>query len=678
MTTTAGDLINLALRDSGVLGVGQTALDQDTADGLFRLNMMLSQWNRRRWLVYHLIDSSCACSGAASYALGTGQTINIARVDRLDAVYVVKAGNTTPLRIMQSREEFDRIVAMGQTGDPLYAFYDSGYPNGAVFLWPLADSSFTLHVATKEVLQQFAALTTAVSLPPEYLGAIYSNLIVLFRNAYRMPPDDVASGLAQETLKTLQEANLQDSQLRLPKRDGTHAGDFVNLALEDSGALEGRKPSYQDTIDGITRLNFVLNQWARRRLMVYSLVDTSCACSGAASYALGAGQTLNIARTNSIEAAYCVQGTTSTSLRMIKSYEEFARIAAKQETGNPLYAYYDPSYPYGAVFIWPLASSAFTLHVLTKAQLPNYTDVNDLLSLPPEYEEALYATLLPAFRRAYGVAADPVMDQAAQAAEAALAETNTQQSNLRMPKVEGRSVGDLLNLALEDSGVFGPERQPSYQDTQDALWRLNMTLAQWNRRRWLVYHLVDTVFPCDGRTFYTVGAGGDFNMTRTDSIETAFIRQTVATNPMQIDWVLTPIQSYEEYAQIALKTLKAAPSQYYFFDSGYPLGKFYPWPVPGNQYELHILTKDVLQSFASIETVVSLPPEYEQALYLTAAVDACYANNSPVHPALIGRQKAALATLRRSNFQVGRLSLPRGLNRGPAYNVFSDSAGGGS
>ena len=49
--STVGDLITLALKDSGVLGAGQTALAEDMNDALSRLNMMLGQWNRRRWLI---------------------------------------------------------------------------------------------------------------------------------------------------------------------------------------------------------------------------------------------------------------------------------------------------------------------------------------------------------------------------------------------------------------------------------------------------------------------------------------------------------------------------------------------------------------------------------------------------------------------------------------------------
>jgi hypothetical protein len=56
--TTARDFITLCLREAGVTGVGQTPLPEDITDGFTILSRMLSQWQKRRWLVPNLIDTS--------------------------------------------------------------------------------------------------------------------------------------------------------------------------------------------------------------------------------------------------------------------------------------------------------------------------------------------------------------------------------------------------------------------------------------------------------------------------------------------------------------------------------------------------------------------------------------------------------------------------------------------
>jgi hypothetical protein len=234
------------------------------------------------------------------------------------------------------------------------------------------------------------------------------------------------------------------------------------------------------------------------------------------------------------------------------------------------------------------------------------------------------------------------------------------------------TAGTILNLALRDSGVLGIGQTAKAQDVTDQLQRWSMITAQWNRRRWLVYSLIDTAFVCTGALSYTVGAGGNFNIARPDRIEAAYIRQVVPSQPNTIDWPLQIIQSREEYSQIAVKNLAAAPSEALWYDSGFPLGRVYPWPLPNNRYELHILTKNVLQAITATSDVIALPPEYEQLLYTSAVNQLRAAYRLKPDPFYIGLQKAAEATVRKSNFQVGRLSMPRGLTPGPAYNVYSD------
>lgn len=50
------DLINLSLRQIGIGAMGTTPSDEDISDGVMHLNMMLAQWQRKRWMVPCLID----------------------------------------------------------------------------------------------------------------------------------------------------------------------------------------------------------------------------------------------------------------------------------------------------------------------------------------------------------------------------------------------------------------------------------------------------------------------------------------------------------------------------------------------------------------------------------------------------------------------------------------------
>lgn len=221
--TTVADLISLALLDSGVVGQGQTASAEDTTNALRRLNFMLSQWQRKRWLVYHLIDVSFVSTGAQSYTIGAGANFNTPRPDRLEAAFFRQlTGSGTqqidyPLRLIQSREDYNAIALKTMGTWPEAIFYDSAYPVGLVYVWPVpAASLYAIHLSLKQPLTQFATLTETINLPPEYEAALHYNLCARLRPAYQMGPDPSITALAVESLNVIRNANTQLATLRMP------------------------------------------------------------------------------------------------------------------------------------------------------------------------------------------------------------------------------------------------------------------------------------------------------------------------------------------------------------------------------------------------------------------------------------------------------------------------------
>jgi len=231
---------------------------------------------------------------------------------------------------------------------------------------------------------------------------------------------------------------------------------------------------------------------------------------------------------------------------------------------------------------------------------------------------------------------------------------------------------DIINLSLKEAGVIGVGQTPGAEDVNDALTLLNAMMAQWNRRRWIVYHLIDVTCLGTGNLSYTVGPGGDFNVARPDRIQAAFFRQLINQPPANnVDYPLVPIWSREEYNQIALKSLASFP-QVYFYDSGFPLGEVFIWPVPNNQYEIHLTLKDTLQTFSGLNDVVNLPPEYEEALHYNLAVRLRPLYQLPAEPQIIQLAKLALNTIKNANSQIPEMSMPGDLIRGSNYNIYSD------
>lgn len=197
----------------------------------------------------------------------------------------------------------------------------------------------------------------------------------------------------------------------------TTGGDLLALVLKDAGVVGvGQTPLAEDTQDALSRLNLMLGEWAQDRWMVYHLLDVSVVATGATSYTIGLGGNFNTPRPDIIEAAFVrqLQGSApqppDTPLRIIRAREDYSRITLKTLQTFPQYLFYDPAFPLGLVYPWPVPNSGqYEVHVLVKDQLAQVTNLAAILLLPPAYYAALHYNLVCRTRGAYQMPPDPTM-----------------------------------------------------------------------------------------------------------------------------------------------------------------------------------------------------------------------------------------------------------------------------
>jgi hypothetical protein len=235
---------------------------------------------------------------------------------------------------------------------------------------------------------------------------------------------------------------------------------------------------------------------------------------------------------------------------------------------------------------------------------------------------------------------------------------------------------DICVSALKKAGVLGVGQDASAEDINDTFADLQDMVAQWQHKRWLIWHLVDLSIVSTGAQSYTIGPGGDIPFpVRPDRIEAAFLRQLVMSQPNQVDYPLEILFSREDYNLIRLKQLQSFPESL-FYDSAYPLGVIYPYPIAcASIYSIHVSVKELLSQFTSLSQVVNIPLEYFAALKYNLAirVHASYPG-LPEIPTVIGLAKDALEVIRMANTQIPRLAMPAQLIRPSIYNVFSDTS----
>lgn len=245
------------------------------------------------------------------------------------------------------------------------------------------------------------------------------------------------------------------------------------------------------------------------------------------------------------------------------------------------------------------------------------------------------------------------------------------------PALPVDNVGQLLTNALQDGGIVGLDESIEPQQLTRAFRQANWLLAQWARKRWLVYRIEDYSVVSTGAQTYSVGAGGNININpRPDRLEYAFIRflnQAGGVNALNVDIPLDIIPSREDYSRIAVKNIGTL-SWRVFYDPTWPTGTLYPWPVPQPTiYELHLGFKVVLPRFASIQQPINFPPEYEAAMNwcLVRRFRASY--QLPADAEINALARDGLNTIRLANTAMATLRLPAAL-RTPsrAYSWQSD------
>lgn len=221
------------------------------------------------------------------------------------------------------------------------------------------------------------------------------------------------------------------------------------------------------------------------------------------------------------------------------------------------------------------------------------------------------------------------------------------------------TAGDLIVLALKTANINGVGQTPSAEDANDSLSFLSMMVAQWQRKRWLVWSLTETALTSTGAASYTVGSGGNFAIPRPDKIDSAFVRLLTSTTPL--DYPLAIVAAREDYNTIALKSLSSWPVAL-FYESTFPTGVLHVWPVaPAGLYELHIFTKSALPVYTALTNPLGLPPEYLEAALYCLAVRLQIAYGGTPNPLLISAMRIALDGVRLANVQIPSLNMPANL-----------------
>jgi hypothetical protein len=232
------------------------------------------------------------------------------------------------------------------------------------------------------------------------------------------------------------------------------------------------------------QVNWLIDEWTRKRWLVYRIQDYSFVCTGQKAYTVGLNQTVNInPRPDRLEYAFLrflnnntgqypggvapsgsgdfnsgdwsadwnggqggqqygvgtigvAQGPffVDIPIDIIPSHEDYSRITVKNIGTLAWRIFYDPAWPIGLLRPWPVPQATiYEIHVGFKVVLPRFQSLQQKVNFPPEYSMALNFCGARRLRASYQMPADPTIDSLARNSLNTIRLGNQAMSTLRMP-----------------------------------------------------------------------------------------------------------------------------------------------------------------------------------------------------------------------------------------------------
>lgn len=182
---------------------------------------------------------------------------------------------------------------------------------------------------------------------------------------------------------------------------------------------------------------------------------------------------------------------------------------------------------------------------------------------------------------------------------------------------------DIISFALKRMGVYGPGDTISDADAEDALTILNDMLDSWSNENLACFaNTEQSVTLSIGKNQYTIGPGGDINLTRPLDIKqgpgAAYIQDTTGNN------YDVNVVTQDQWNQIGNRgsSITSNIPDTLFYDPQYPLGKINLFPTPNINWTLFFDSRLQLTTFASIAAAFSMPTGYKMALQSNLVMEA--------------------------------------------------------
>ena len=218
--TTAGELINGALRLIGMLAESETPSAATSQDALAAMNQMIDSWNTERLSTFSTQDQVFSWPpGQIHRTLGpTGDFAGNRPIQLDDSTYFrdPASGISYGIKII-NQQQYDGIAVKTVTSTyPQVIWLNMDYPNIDMYVYPVPTKVLEWHFISVTELDQPATLFTELSFPPGYLRAFRYNLACEIAAEFGVEPSPQVSRIAMTSKRNLKRINNPDDIMSLP------------------------------------------------------------------------------------------------------------------------------------------------------------------------------------------------------------------------------------------------------------------------------------------------------------------------------------------------------------------------------------------------------------------------------------------------------------------------------
>lgn len=194
------------------------------------------------------------------------------------------------------------------------------------------------------------------------------------------------------------------------------------------------------------------------------------------------------------------------------------------------------------------------------------------------------------------------------------------------------TVRKLVTSSLRLLNVVQAGVAPSPDDIDISVKALTVMIDSWSTDRLAIHKMAPYYFNLQsGQQSYTMGPGGDFDISRPMRIERAYLsfnasqaiidgENVITLGPSTNDFPIT-IVDVGDWANIAMKDVVVGFQTKMYDNGDYPLRTLSFWPVPATNAVITLWLWQPLINTNDLDAEVIFPPGYERAIKFNLAVE---------------------------------------------------------